>query len=525
MTPRRQDTFDDQAPLKIPNQEHHRPKPTPFGPFAATALSVPLISVTVLPLSVIYQAGRTILSSVTSRSNSKNQKSTISIDSGYKVDPSQIIPRAQRTYDVVVLGATGFTGYLAARYLCQTYGCRDDNVKWAIAGRSQAKLDKVKERLATELNMPEARTNIDTLIVDTSIPATLPNLVAQAKCVATTAGPYTLYGSHVVEFCAKFGTHYVDITGEVDWVKAMVVQWQSTAQQTGAKLISFCGHDSIPWDLCVYKMQQEMQEKCQDDLATVTFWDEMRGEAPGGTLATVLNSIEGNSVRAPRGDFDPFLKLPDGSKSKFVAKAQNPSFIAKSNSPWDKAGGKTYSNRWTAPFLMAGINSQVVRWSHALRRSGNPSLVYREMQVCPDFRAAFLSFFGLAAFGTMLLNPLTSTLMKKYVLPKPGDGPSMDKMVKKHYLTIYGEGIGVKGNRAECIMYFPRDVGCLDTSRMLIESALTLVQDEEKLPSVGGGFWTPSTAMGQRLLDRLVDTGTHFLLRVVKKEEVTRAKL
>ena len=115
--------------------------------------------------------------------------------------------------------------------------------------------------------------------------------------------------------------------------------------------------------------------------------------------------------------------------------------------------------------------------------------------------------------------------MKKYVLPKPGDGPSMDKMVNKHYLTIYGEGIGVQGNRAECIMYFPRDVGCLDTSRMLIESALTLVQDEEELPAVGGGFWTPSTAMGQALLDRLVATGTHFSMQVIKKEEMVQAKL
>eukprot|EP00977_Amphora_coffeiformis_P005335 scaffold1140_cov157-Amphora_coffeaeformis.AAC.11 len=401
----------------------------------------------------------------------------------------------------------------------QTYGTAKD-VKWALAGRSQDKLDQVKQRLATELKNDDLL-KIPTILVDTSVPATLPALVAQTRSVATTAGPYTLYGSHVVEFCAKFGTHYVDITGEVDWVKAMVMKWQETAQTTGAKLISFCGHDSIPWDLCVMKLQQELREQCGDDLKTVTFWDEMKNAAPGGTYATAVNALDDKSnIKAPRGAFDPFLRLPDGTKSKHIAKVQNPTFISPSQSPWD--AGK---QRWTAPFVMAGVNGQVVRWSHALRQDGNPSLTYREMEVHHDFRGAFVNFFGLFTFGTLLLNPLTSSIMKRYVLPKVGSGPSMDTMLNKHYLCIYGEGIGAKGNTAECTMYFPRNVGCLDTSRMLVESALCLVKDESKVPQKGGGFWTPATGMGQPLLDRIVKTGTHFSTRVVKKEEMAKSKL
>jgi short subunit dehydrogenase-like uncharacterized protein len=499
--------------LPTPLQDRHRAKPHSLTSFLTTALAVPIVSVTVLPLSIVYQVGRRLLQPLFS-----SKKDGPPLDSGYQVTAEQHIPMAARPYDVVVLGATGFTGALAVRYLVETYGVNSD-VKWAIAGRSQAKLDRLKEDLALELGKDEIR-SIATIIVDTAIAATLPTLVSQTRCVATTAGPFTLYGSSVVEFCAKFGTHYVDITGEVDWVKAMVVQWSETAQASGAKMIPFCGHDSIPWDLCVMKLQETLQKECGDDLQTVTFWDEVRGAAPGGTIATALNMVAGKSIQAPRVAFDPFLKLPDGSKSAFVSKAQNPVFLAKADSPWE--GSHTKTTRWTMPFVMAAVNGSIVRWSHALRQSGSPALTYREYQVCPDFKSAFVNYASLALLGTMLLNPLTLPLMKRFVLPKPGDGPSMKKMLHKHYMCIYGEGIGSGGNRAECIMYFPRDVGCLDTSRMLVESALCLVKDD--LPVKEGGFSTPSTGMGQALLDRLVRTGTYFAVRAVPPEEM-RSKL
>jgi Saccharopine dehydrogenase NADP binding domain len=231
--------------LASPLEKHGKRLPkASMSSFLVTTAFIPVWAVTVLPLSVLYQAGSAAWRPIGKAISSKEEHSATQklLDSGYVIDASVIIPRPERKYDIVVLGATGFTGYLAARHLAKTYGVDNKTIRWAIAGRSIDKLEKVKQDLAKELNMPEIESSLDTIFVDTSIASTLPKLVSQTRVVATTAGPYTLYGCSVVEFCAKFGTHYVDITGEVDWVKAMICQWQETAQKTGAKLIPFCGH-------------------------------------------------------------------------------------------------------------------------------------------------------------------------------------------------------------------------------------------------------------------------------------------
>lgn len=488
------------------------------GAALATFAFVPVWAVTILPVTILYQVGKTALSSLVSTKSALN---TPPLDSGYKVDPALITKRADRKYDVVVLGATGFVGSLCVRHLAEKYGLNDatlpNSVKWAIAGRSQDKLDAVKQQLAVDLNLnvDQVMAQIDTIVVDVTIPATMPALVSVTRVVATTAGPYTFYGNAVVEFCAKFGTHYVDITGEVDWVKAMLLKWQDTAVQTGAKLVSFCGHDSIPWDLSVMKLQELLKSECQDDLETVTFWDEAKAGAPGGTLATLMANIEGKSIRAPRADFDPFLRLADGTKSQYVAKTNLPWTVAKSESPWDD-NSSSKSARYTMPFVMAGVNSGVVRWSHALRQQGSKDLTYREMAVCPDWKSAAVQYTGLIVLGSLLLNPVTAGLMKRYVLPKPGEGPGLDEMLHKHFLCVSGVGVGRQGNVAESILYFPKDPGCLETATMLIESALCLAKQDDQLPVSTGGFWTPATGLGQVLLDRLVAMGTHFEAQVVE---------
>lgn len=250
MTSRLENDNDVAAPyssLESPLAKHGKRLPqASTSAFLFTAACVPVWALTVLPLSVVYQVGSALVRPIVGLGQSKKDATMTSaakLDSGYVVDPSTVVPRSERQYDIVVLGATGFTGYLAARHLAKTYGGPKNasSVKWAIAGRSQSKLEKVKSDLAKELNMDDLL-SLDTIVVDTSIAATLPKLVGQTRVVATTAGPYTLYGCSVVEFCAKFGTHYVDITGEVPWVKAMICQWQETAQSTGAVMIPFCGH-------------------------------------------------------------------------------------------------------------------------------------------------------------------------------------------------------------------------------------------------------------------------------------------
>jgi short subunit dehydrogenase-like uncharacterized protein len=458
---------------------------------------LPVWAVTVVPFAVVYQASRKILKPVLPKHKSQP------LDSGYKVDDSMIKPRQERKYDIVVLGATGFTGKLAVRHLAKVYGVDGSKVKWAVAGRSQDKLDKAKKEIGEELGVDLS--NIDCIIVDTSVASTMPKLVQDTRCVATTAGPYALYGSAVVEFCAKFGTHYVDITGEVDWVKAMMLQWQDTAKKTGARLISFCGHDSIPWDISTFKMMQVMKEKLGDDLQSVCFWDEAKGGAPGGTLATAFSIIEGKSIKPPKTDFNPFLKLADGSRSQYDTKTQFPLITKKAQSPWTTKNKR----RWVVPFVMAPVNGAVVRWSHALQQKGSRQLFYSETQVFNDFVSAAVTYIGLVIVSGLLFNPITAYILKNYILPKPGSGPSIKEM-DSNFACVYGEGIGAKGSRVESIMYFDKDLGCLETSRLLIESGLSLALSEDELPAKDGGFYPPAIGMGDVLLDRMTQTGTSF---------------
>jgi Saccharopine dehydrogenase NADP binding domain len=211
----------------------------PFPVFLITAAILPVWAVTFLPITILYQLSRKML---LPSPNSK-EETLPQIDSGYVVDRSKVIPRIERRYDIVVLGATGFVGKLAARHLAKTYGAGKKSVSWAVAGRNETKLRKVLSELAIELKLPQLNTDIDIIVVDTAVPCTMPKLVENTRCVATTAGPYTFYGNSVVEFCVKFGTHYVDITGEVDWVRMMIDKWSPLAKQTGSTLIPFCGHE------------------------------------------------------------------------------------------------------------------------------------------------------------------------------------------------------------------------------------------------------------------------------------------
>lgn len=459
------------------------------GTFLGALAMVPLWAIVVLPLTTIFQIGKAIVKPLLPKPEEPK------FDSGYVVDAKDITPRPQRKYDVVLLGVTGFTGRLGARHLAKTYGV-NQTVQWAIAGRSQAKLDKVKKELAEELGMPEIL-NVDTILVDTSIASTMPALVRDTRAVVTTAGPFSLYGSSVVEFCAKFGTHYTDITGEITWVQKMAATWETTAQQTGAKIVSLCGHDCIPWDLMTYKMAQILKEEKGEDLASITIRDEVRSAPSGGTLLTMALGMSGKLTVAP-------------AKDPFLAKSKNPAFkvvnnlplsISKTILPWN---GQT---KYKSPFLMATVNLQVVEWSQALRGSSIP-LIYSEFSINPDFKTAFVGYFGLIVLLSALLNPITASLFQKFVLNKPGEGPSMNAMEKKFFLVLHADGVGSKGTQAEAVIYFSQDPGYLDTARMVVETGLGMALTEDELPIQEGGFWTPSVALGDVLVKRLQDTGT-----------------
>jgi len=392
----------------------------------------------------------------------------------------------------------------------------DGPVKWAIAGRNSAKLDKVKDKVAKELN-DSSILKVKSIIVDTSDRSTLPSLVSDTRVVMTTAGPFIKYGSNVVEFCARYGTHYVDITGEVDWNREMIYKWDATAQATGAKIISFCGHDCIPWDLTVLKLEQLMEQNdASESLEKVDIVDDIWGGISGGTIDTALHSIE-HGKKPPTYTVDPFVKQRDGSKSPYKFKDKNPSFVGR------QTDGR-FASQWTAPFFMAAINAQVIKRSHATRKRSETSsandenhrvLSYSETQLKPDFKTAVVDFFQFVLGVTALLNPLTAKPVKN-ILPKPGEGPSRSNM-ERGYLTVSGIATGSKQTQVESVMYFPRDAGYRDTARMLSESALSLALEESKLPVEGGGFFTPANGMGDVLLNRLCQTGTKFASRIVIK--------
>jgi len=495
-------------------------------------IAMPIWAITVVPITICYQLVKAAHGSLF---GSKGPKKESIKNSGYEVKQS-IVSRKDRKYDIVLLGASGFTGKFAVRHLLKTYNKRYSSnttfLKWAIAGRSRSKLEKTLRDVVKELeNNNEAKNDdssisiesilksIDIIIVDTSDVTTLPGLVSNTRVVATTAGPFQLYGSYVVEFCAKFGTHYVDITGEVDWVRTMLVQWEKTAKSSGAKIVNFCGHDSIPWDLTVMKLADAIQSNnSEETLTEVRCWNELNAAASGGTFSTMLLAANGNMIQSPTDcDFDPFLRLKDGTKSPHGTKLDCPMFVSTSM----KQPNETKPNTITAPFLMAAVNGAVVKRSTALRSysgGSTTSLTYKEACVFPDYKSAFVNFMGMIMFGTAVLNPFTQWLLHTLgVIPKPGTimkGVTLEQMENEFFLCVIAEGIGSKGTRMESIMYFDRDAGYIDTARMLMESAICLALQEEQN---NGGFFSPSIAMGDTLLKRLCRTGTYYKIRSITK--------
>lgn len=485
-----------------PKMDGKRPDKVSNGTFLITAVvGVPLWLTVIMPLTVVYQAGKKLLPS--SPEEEKKIEEIMSEETFPAVE--DLKPQKDRKYDVVLLGCTGFTGRLAAIYIAKTY----PDLSWALAGRSQAKLDKLKKELE-DMNLSDMDVSkIDTLIVDTAKPNTLHKLADDTKTVITTAGPFWKYGSNVVEFCAKYGTNYVDITGETDWNKYMIMKWDKTAEETGAKIISLCGHDCIPWDLTCHKLAQVMKEECDDSIKEVRCYDDLRGGISGGTVDTMLGFIEGNN-KTPRFDFDPYYKKRDGSKSNSRAKNVSSQIM-----------GQTHENdfeekKWTVPFFMTAVNAEVVKNSHAHSEyvTDGEKITYSESAVQPGFKEAFVKFFGAAIGFTAMMNPITLKPMKK-ILPKPGEGPSK-KSLEYGYLLVSGVGEGVKGSKVETELYFPKDAGYKDTARMVVEAGLCLALDSDKLPVQGGGFFTPAIGMGDALLERLCKTGSKFASRVVK---------
>jgi short subunit dehydrogenase-like uncharacterized protein len=377
-----------------------------------------------------------------------------------------------REFDLIVYGATGYTGRLVAEFLARQYA-GDLTLKWAIAGRSKAKLEEVRNEIGAAPTTP-------LVIADADEPASLSAMCKRTKCVITTVGPYQLYGEPLVAACVDTATDYVDLCGEPAWMRAMIDKYEAAAKQSGARVVFSCGFDSIPFDLGVLFLQNEAKkefgEPCQEIKTRVRG---MKGKFSGGTAAS-LKATMAAAFKDP--------SIIELLKSSF---ALTPGF----EGPRQPAGSKpTFdeaTSLWLAPFIMAPINTKNVHRSNFLMdHAYGADFLYSEMVIT-----------GPGEQGEKIAKTIAAdTSLMGEDAPKPGEGPTKEERETGFYDILFiGETVRGEKIRAHC--KGDKDPGYGSTSKMIAETAVCLVRDEADTP---GGVWTPAAAMGRALIKRLV---------------------
>eukprot|EP00053_Salpingoeca_punica_P009205 m.82470 g.82470 ORF g.82470 m.82470 type:complete len:484 (+) comp14920_c0_seq1:129-1580(+) len=463
------------------------------GPFIFySAIVFPVWLVVLLPTTLVIQAGKRVFGS--RRTRLSEPLPPLTAAEVTSVQQLQLPVFDAREFDLVLFGATGFTGRLALRYLIERYGV-NKKVRWAIAGRRRDALEGLLREMAA---IDPQATSVPVLVADTSKAMTVAEVVRRTRVVASTVGPFSLYGTPLVQLCALMGTSYVDITGESDWVRNMIDKFDDVAKASGARIVHFCGHDCVPWDLAVYKLAEKIRAvNPSDELKEVALYDEIFGELSGGTLQTIFTSLFDRKPAPAALGFDPLIKDADGKRSENKLSAKNQKFL----------GYNQQFKSWVGPFVMAMVMANCVRRSNAVNGYGR-NVTYKEALVYPGLMAGVVNTIQNLVFATMLFCPPLRAFMTRFVLPKPGEGPSVETM-DKGFLRLTAFAKGVSGTRAQAVMYFPTDPGYRDTARMLVESGLALSLDRAHIKTPAG-VHTPATCMPQVLLDRLVASGTTF---------------
>ena len=375
-------------------------------------------------------------------------------------------------FDIIVYGASGFTGRLVAEYLNQQYA-GDTSLKWAMAGRSAEKLAAVRD----EMSLP-AETPLVT--ADATDPASLSAMAERARIVITTVGPYTLYGEPLVAACVNTGTDYVDLCGEPIWMRQMIEKYETKAMETGARIVFSCGFDSIPTDLGILFLQDLAKEKFGAPLPRIKGRvRKMQGTFSGGTAASLTASM--SAIQA-----DPSLM-----QHMINPYALAPGFTGPEQPHGNKPEHDETLDMWLAPFIMAAINTKTVHRSNALmNRAYGADFVYDEMMVA-----------GPGDQGKAIAEAIASdNPLGGDDAPKPGEGPSKEEREAGHYDILY-VGLGANGERLDVAVTGDKDPGYGSTCKMLAESAICLINECDETP---GGIWTTAPAMGQKLIKRLV---------------------
>ncbi len=391
--------------------------------------------------------------------------------------------------DIVLWGAAGFIGRLLAGYLWPKYGASGE-IRFALGGLEKPELEAVRRELKADDRLP--------LIVGNAFDETFINaLTKKARLVVSTVGPYAKYGSILVAACAANGTDYCDLSGETPWMHRMINAHQKEAEASGARIVHSCGFDSIPSDLGVLFLQTRAQERFGHPMTDVKMRvKSLRGGASGGTVASMLNVIEEirKDPEVAKIAKNPYALAPEGMRSG----------VRQPNVSTFEYDADVQS--WVAPFVMAAVNTRVVHRSNALTGyAWGKAFKYDEAMMMGDGlkgrirAAAFAGTIGAFLLGGYFTP--TRFLMQKTLLPKPGEGPSPEARESGFY-KLYLIGKDSEGNEMRVTVKGDRDPGYGSTCKMLGETAVCLFSEIGK-KDVNGGFWTPATAMGQKLIDRL----------------------
>jgi short subunit dehydrogenase-like uncharacterized protein len=379
-----------------------------------------------------------------------------------------------KKFDVVVYGATGFTGQLVAEFLAAHY--KDDKqLKWAMAGRSLDKLKSVRDAIGAPADTP-------LVVADASDTASLKAMIGDTKSVITTVGPYQLYGNELLAACVASGTDYFDLCGEPVWMHQMIGRHEAAAQASGARIMFSCGYDSVPFELGAFFVQKEAKRVFGAPAARVKGRVRaMRGTLSGGTAASARAQFE-----AVARD----LSLVQILNNPF---ALTPGFEGPKQPKGNKPLYEEDMQSWTAPFMMATINTRNVHRSNMLM--GFPygkDFVYDEMVLTGPGEKGEANAKKVMALNSGKTGPNA---------PKPGEGPSKEERENGLYDLLY-IAIAPDGRQVRASVKGDRDPGYGSTSKMISECAICLLRD---VPDVKGGFWTAGAAMGDRLIKRLTD--------------------
>ncbi len=393
-------------------------------------------------------------------------------------------------YHLIVFGATSFVGQLLTRYLFERHGV-DGDLHWAIAGRSAAKLLEVRAALGAKAS------KLPIVLANSDDEKSLLALCQQTGTVVSTVGPYSLYGSPLVKVCAESGTDYCDLTGEAPWIAEMLAAHEETAKRTGARIVHCTGFDSIPSDLGTYCLQKKSKEHVGQYCTRVKMRVKaMKGGLSGGTVASMIHIItEATNDKAMRRLLnDPFALCP----ATDLKRPRQPNVTFATYDPDAQA--------WMFPFIMAAINSKIVHRTHALSGYAyGQDFVYDEAMLTGDGlkgrAAAITASLAVAGAFTAIALPPTRMLMSRYVVPKPGEGPSPEEQAKGFY-DIRFIGKTAAGERLTVKVTGDRDPGYGSTAKILGEAAVCLALDVAKTDKAGG-FWTPASLMGDQLIERL----------------------